>query len=156
MSRPSFHEFFFQLAKDYSSRSTCPSRKVGAVIVDPETKTLVAAGYNGAARGTEHCGEECLTRESGKGYRKCRAIHAELNAILNAALLGVSTKGKDMYLTTTPCVFCSRTLINAGIKRVYALTYYPHAEALALLLEGGVDVEVLNTDTLPYFEKELS
>ncbi len=151
-NRPSWDEFYFQLAKDYSQRSTCPSRKVGAIVVDPETKAFVCAGYNGAARNTEHCGPECGTRQSGKSYEKCRAIHAELNAIVNAAQIGVSTAGKEMYLTTTPCVFCSRILINAGIARVKALTYYPHPEALELLAQGGVDVVVIKGDTL--FKRE--
>lgn len=148
ITRPNWDEFFFDLAKQYARRSTCPSRKVGAIIIDPESKTFIAAGYNGAPRGTQHCGDACASRESGKSYGKCRAVHAELNAILNAAFVGVSTKNKEMYLTTTPCVFCSRTLINAGIKKVYALTYYPHPEALALLAEGGVEVIVVNGDTL--------
>ena len=148
ISRPDWDEFFFDLAKQYARRSTCPSRKVGAIIVDPETKTFVAAGYNGAPRGTEHCTEACAQRKSGNDFRKCNAVHAELNAILNAALVGVSTNNKEMYLTTTPCVFCSRTLINAGIKKIYALTYYPHADALALLAEGGVDVVVVKGDSL--------
>lgn len=151
INRPSWHEHFFSIAKTVAQRSTCPSRKVGAVVVDPETKTFVCSGYNGAPRGTAHCGDACRSRESGKSYEKCNAIHAELNAIVNAAMIGVSTKDKDMYLTTTPCLFCARILINAGIRRVYALTYYPHPQALKLLMEGGVDVIVLNSDTLPSF-----
>ena len=151
IERPTWHEYFFNIAKEISLRSTCPSRKVGCVIVNPETKNIVSTGYNGAPRNTQHCGPECKTRESGKGYMKCRAIHGELNAIVAAAENGASTLGAEMYLTTTPCVFCSRVIINAGIQRVYALTYYPHPEALELLLMGGVDVIVLNTDTLPSF-----
>lgn len=148
-NRPSWDEYFLNLAKATSQRSTCPSRKVGGVIVNPETNQVISMGYNGSPRGTAHCGEECLTRESGKGWKKCRAIHAELNAIISAAMNGVSTNGATMYLTTTPCVFCSRTLINAGIKKVVALTFYPQQEAIELLQEGGVDVIVVNSDTIP-------
>jgi len=154
INRPSWHEVFFNMAKTLAQRSTCPSRKVGAIVVDPETNTFVCGGYNGAPRGTAHCGDSCRKRESGKSYEKCNAVHAELNAIINAALIGVSTNYKDMYLTTTPCVFCARVLINAGIRKVYALTYYPHPEALRLLMEGGVDVVVLNSSTLPSFDNE--
>jgi dCMP deaminase len=150
--RPSWHEHFFAIAKAVAQRSTCPSRKVGAVVVDPKAKTFVCSGYNGAPRGTKHCGDSCRSRETGKSYEKCNAVHAELNAIVNAAMIGVSTNEKHMYLTTTPCLFCARVLINAGISRVYALTYYPHPQALKLLMEGGVDVVVLDSNTLPSFE----
>lgn len=149
LDRPSWDEYFLNLAKATAQRSTCPSRKVGSVIVNPETNQIISMGYNGAPRGTSHCGEECATRESGKSWRKCRAVHAELNAIISAAMNGVSTNGATMYLTTTPCVFCSRTLINAGIKKVIALTFYPHQEAIELLQEGGVDVHVINSDSIP-------
>jgi len=149
IERPSWDEYFLNLAKATAQRSTCPSRKVGGVIVNPETNQVISMGYNGSPRGTSHCGEECLTRESGGGWRKCRAIHAELNAIISAAMNGVSTNGATMYLTTTPCVFCSRTLINAGIKKVIALTFYPQKEAIELLEEGGVDVVVVNSNQIP-------
>lgn len=149
VSRPSWDEYFLNLAKATAQRSTCPSRRVGSVIVNPITNQVISMGYNGAARGTAHCTEACLTRESGKGWRKCNAIHAELNAIISAAMNGTSTNGATMYLTTTPCVFCSRTLINAGIKKVIAETFYPQEEAIELLQEGGVDVYVINSDTIP-------
>ena len=148
VDRPSWQDYFFKIAKDISQRSSCPSRKVGAVIIDPETQHIKSTGFNGAARGTPHCSSDCLTRESGKSWKKCNAIHAELNAIISAAQNGVSTNGSHMYLTTTPCVFCSRIIINAGITKVYALTYYPAPEALELLMIGGVEVVVVNGDTL--------
>jgi dCMP deaminase len=71
-------------------------------------------------------------------------VHAELNAILNAAKNGVGTDGCRMYLTTTPCVFCSRTLINAGVKEVYAMAKYTHDDAIALLNEGGIHVKIVS------------
>lgn len=146
MSRPTWDDYFFKIAKDTAERSSCPSRKVGAVIIDPETKSVKATGYNGAPRGTAHCGQECLTRQSGSGYTRCKAIHAELNAIISAACNGVSTKGTHMYLTTTPCLFCSRPIINAGIEKIYALTIYPHREAVDLLIEGGVEIVVVDSE----------
>ena len=142
--RPSWDAYFFRMAPLVAPRATCPSRSVGCVIVDPETNHVLATGYNGAPRGTEHCGDSCLARKSGKSFEKCRAVHAELNAIIHAAKSGVSTDGCRMYLTTTPCVFCSRTLINAGVKEVYAMTKYCHEDAISLLKEGGVEVRIIS------------
>ena len=143
-SRPEWDTYFFRMATLVATRSTCPSRAVGCVIIDMATKHVISTGYNGAPRGTAHCGAGCMSRESGKSWEKCRAVHAELNAILNAAKNGVSTDGCRMYLTTTPCVFCSRTLINAGVKEVYAMAKYTHDEAIALLSEGGINVKVIS------------
>ena len=144
LERPGWDAYFFRMATLIATRSTCPSRAVGCVIIDMETKHVISTGYNGSPRGTAHCGESCASRESGKSWEKCRAVHAELNAILNAAKNGVSTDGCRMYLSTTPCVFCSRTLINAGVKEVYAMSKYSHDEAIALLNEGGIKVRVVS------------
>ena len=144
LERPDWNTYFFRMATLIATRSTCPSRAVGCVIIDIETKHVISTGYNGSPRGTAHCGESCASRESGKSWEKCRAVHAELNAILNAAKNGVSTDGCRMYLSTTPCVFCSRTLINAGVKEVYAMSKYSHDEAIALLNEGGIKVRIVS------------
>ena len=151
IERPDWPQYFFGIAKTVSARSTCPSRKVGAVIVDSDTKDIISTGYNGAPRGTEHCGEECANRESGKSYNKCKAIHGELNAIISAARAGKSVNGSEIYLTTTPCVFCSRTIIQSGIQHVYAMSTYPHPEALDLLAEGGVKVTIMTGVPTPNF-----
>jgi len=143
-SRPDWDTYYFRMATLVATRATCPSRSVGCVIVDPVSNHVLATGYNGSPRGTSHCGESCLTRQSGKGFERCNAVHAELNAILHAARNGVATEGCRMYLTTTPCVFCSRTLINAGVKEVYAMTKYCHDDALSLLKEGGVEVKIIS------------
>jgi dCMP deaminase len=142
LDRPTWDEYFLKLADTASLRSSCPSRKVGAVIVNPETKQVVSLGYNGAARGAEHCTELCLTREKGKDWDKCNAIHAELNAIIAAAMNGVSTNGATIYLTTTPCVFCARHLVNAGIKRVVASSLYLVGDSLNLLAKSGIKVDI--------------
>ena len=144
VERPDWDSYFFRMTTLIATRSTCPSRAVGCVIIDMETKHVISTGYNGAPRGTAHCGEGCMSREPGKSWEKCRAVHAELNAILNAAKNGVSTDGCRMYLSTTPCVFCSRTLINAGVKEVYAMAKYSHDEAISLLTEGGIKVKVIS------------
>lgn len=140
--RMSKEENFFQIAKVISFRSTCPSRDVGCVIVHPEDDRILATGYNGAPRGTAHCDDACSNRQSGKNFEKCKAVHAELNAITNASASNVSVKGGIMYLTTTPCLFCSRVIINAGISEVRAMSIYPHQDAIDLLNEGGVKVKI--------------
>ncbi|MAG73644.1 cytidine deaminase [archaeon] len=152
-NRPDWDSYFFNIAQVVSQRSTCHSRAVGAVIVDPVTNGIVATGYNGAAKGTEHCGTSCLTREPGKDWGKCRAVHAELNAILHAARNGVPTLNTLMYLSTTPCVFCARTIINAGIKEVRAMSKYHHEDAINLLAEGGVKTMVISPVELKHLLK---
>lgn len=151
--RPDWDSYFFNIAQVVSQRATCPSRCVGAVIVDPDTMGVVSTGYNGSPKGTQHCSISCLTREPGSDFRKCRAVHAELNAILHAAHNGVSTKGTTMYLTTTPCVFCARTIINAGIKEVRAMTKYSHEDAIELLSSGGVSTVIISPVELKHLLK---
>jgi dCMP deaminase len=142
-------QYFFSIAKVVSAKSTCPSRSVGAVIINPDTHAIITTGYNGAPRGTAHCGDACRKRESGKSFEKCKAVHAELNAILAAAMNGVSVMNATMYLTTTPCLFCARTIVNSGIKHVYAMSYYPNPESLDLLVEGGVRLTVMHGIATP-------
>lgn len=152
-NRPDWDSYFFNIAQVVSQRSTCPSRAVGAVIVDSETMGILSTGYNGSPKGTEHCTISCLTREPGSDFRKCRAVHAELNAILHAAHNGSKTKNATMYLTTTPCVFCARTIINSGIKEVRAMTKYHHEDAIDLLSEGGVRTVIISPVELSHLLK---
>lgn len=151
--RPDWDSYFFNIAQVVSQRSSCPSRAVGAVIVDRDTMGILATGYNGAPRGTQHCDVSCLTRSAGSDWGKCRAVHAELNAILHAARNGASTQGALMYLSTTPCVFCARTIINAGISEVRAMSKYHHENAIALLSEGGVETVVISPVELRHLLK---
>lgn len=155
--RLDWKDYHFSMAKVASARSTCPSRKVGCIIVDPASNFILATGYNGSPRGTEHCGAACKTRESGKNWEKCRAVHAELNAIVSAARSGQKLYGAHMYLTTAPCVFCSRVIIQAGIEHVFAMSYYTQPEAEELLNEGGVALTVyggIPTPTIHYRKDE--
>lgn len=122
--RKDWDTYFLDMAALVSTRATCPSRMVGAVIVNPETHAVIATGYNGAPKGTPHCTEECLTRDKGTHWDKCRAVHGEMNAICNAAMNGVSTNGATIYLTCTPCEMCARVLINAGILSVVCNDFY--------------------------------
>ncbi len=123
MRRPSWDEYFMIIAKLVSSRSTCLSRRCGAVIV--KDKRILATGYNGSMPKAPHCLDEgeCFRRkikvpEQGK-YDYCRAIHAEANAIAQAARLGVSIKGATIYQTLFPCYNCLKLMASTGIKKVF-------------------------------------
>ncbi len=141
--RPSWEEYFMDIARLVSTRSTCLRRQVGAVLV--KNKHIIATGYNGAPRGLVHCSERgCLRQElcipSGQRHEICRGIHAEQNAIIQAALHGVSTEGSILFCTDQPCILCSKMLINAGVIRVIFQGDYPDALAKEMLGEAGVDL----------------
>lgn len=146
--RPSWDEYFMGMAKLTSQRSTCLRRKVGAVIV--KDKHIIATGYNGAPRGLSHCAElgGCLREElnvpSGQRHELCRAIHAEQNAIIQAATLGQSIEGASIYITHQPCSICSKMIINAGIDRIVVDEGYPDELATNLLEEAGIKVVKLD------------
>jgi len=125
------------------TRSTCLLRQVGAIIV--KDKRILASGYNGAPSGVRHCDEVGCLREqmhipSGQRQELCRAIHAEQNAIAQAAVMGVSVKDATIYITTQPCVICAKMIINAGIKRIVYKGDYPDTLAMDLLREAGIEV----------------
>ncbi|MDP2874038.1 MAG: dCMP deaminase family protein [bacterium] len=148
MGRPTWDEYFAQITKQVATRSTCmrPDRHVGAVIV--RDRQMLATGYNGAPRGLPHCEEVgCLRQQMGvpSGQRQeiCRGLHAEQNAIIQAALHGVSTAGADIYLTHTPCITCAKMLINAGIKRIVCLGSYPDELALTMIGEAGIQLVMI-------------
>jgi dCMP deaminase len=125
------------------SRSTCLRRQVGALIA--KDKRILATGYNGAPIGCSHCEEVGCLREkykipSGQRHELCRAIHAEQNAIVQAAYSGVSVKGATMYVTNQPCVLCAKMIINAGIEKIVFNGDYPDELAMELLKEASVRV----------------
>ncbi|MDD6043632.1 MAG: dCMP deaminase family protein [Eubacteriaceae bacterium] len=144
IKRPSWDEYFMGMAKLTAERSTCLRRQVGAVIV--KDKHIIATGYNGAPRGLTHCDERggCLRQElgvpSGQRHELCRALHAEQNAIIQAATLGQSIEGATIYITHQPCAICSKMIINAGIKRVVVNEGYPDELALEFLEEAGLKI----------------
>ena len=116
--RPSLDEYFLDIAALVATRSTCLHRKVGAVLV--RDKCILSTGYNGAPVGEPHCGEVgCNKPEHGVGMERCRAVHAEVNAIIQAAIHGVSIDGATLYCTHSPCQICSQILKNAKIKRIF-------------------------------------
>jgi len=140
-SRPSWDEYFLEFARLARSRSTCLRRGVGAVIV--VDKNIVATGYNGAPKGIAHCAEAGCIREqqgikSGERHELCRGLHAEQNAIIQAAFHGTRIRGGTLYCTTCPCSICAKMLINAGIARVVYCEEYRDPLAQQMLNEAGV------------------
>ena len=125
--RPTWDEFYLQLAAFMATRSTCLKHQVGAVLV--RDRQVLSTGYNGAPSDLPHCEELGCARaglESGERLDLCRAVHAEQNAIIQAALHGVSTKGATLYTTAAPCYQCAAMIINAGIARVVSSAEYPN------------------------------
>jgi dCMP deaminase len=125
MNRPNWHEYFMMLAKLVSVRSTCNSRKVGAVVA--KRNRILATGYNGAVHGAPHCIDRgpdfCLRRTIGAHdadkYNYCISSHAEVNAIDQAARFGIPLDGAVLYCTLEPCNWCFKQLIQAGIQEIY-------------------------------------
>ena len=141
--RPSWDEYYMELVEVIKKRSTCLRRQVGAVIV--KDKRILSTGYNGAPMGCEHCDVNgCLRASmgipSGERHELCRAIHAEQNAIVQAAYSGVSIKDSTLYVTTQPCILCAKMIINAGIKKVVFKGDYPDELAMGMLKEAGIRV----------------
>jgi len=141
--RPSWDDYFMEIVDLIKTRSTCMRRQVGALIV--KDRRILATGYNGAPTGCRHCEEVGCIREqfqipSGQRHELCRAIHAEQNAIVQSSYLGVSIKDSTIYVTSQPCVLCSKMIINSGIKKIVFRGEYPDPLAMELLKEAGIRV----------------
>lgn len=139
--RPSWDSYFMQLAFVVAERSTCLRRQVGAVIV--KERQILCTGYNGSPSGLAHCSElGCLRQDlsvpSGERHEICRAVHAEQNALVQAAKHGVAIKGAALYVTHQPCVLCTKLLINAGITRVIYAQSYPDRFAADMAREASL------------------
>ncbi|MDY3868554.1 MAG: cytidine/deoxycytidylate deaminase family protein [Pyramidobacter sp.] len=142
--RPDWESYFMTLAAVAATRSTCLRRQVGAVIV--RDAQIISSGYNGAPKNVPHCAVTGCLREqlripSGERHEMCRGSHAELNAIAQAASLGVPTAGAVLYCTHAPCSFCTKAIINAGIRRVVYIHGYPDELAETLRREAGLLTE---------------
>ncbi|TET21312.1 MAG: cytidine deaminase [Candidatus Stahlbacteria bacterium] len=138
--------YFMRIAQLVAERSTCIRRKVGAVIV--RDKHILTTGYNGAPKGLAHCTDVgCLREElgipSGERVEICRGIHAEQNALVQAARFGISLEGGTLYSSTQPCVTCAKLLINAGIVKILYLEGYADKLGKEMLSEAGVELEQL-------------
>lgn len=144
-SRPTWDQYFLTITRQVAERSTCNRAKVGAVIV--RDKNILATGYNGSPAGLPHCTEVgCLIYRSqtpsGEIEENCyRTIHAEINAIAQAAKNGASIRGADIYITHTPCIHCLKVLINTGIRRIFYEREYRRESIEELLRYAKVHLE---------------
>jgi len=141
-SRPTWQEYFMEITALVAKRSTCRRRAVGAIIV--KDKRILSTGYNGAPAGVRHCIDiGCLREElgvaSGERHELCRGIHAEQNAIIQAALHGVRIEGATLFCTNMPCAICAKMIINAGIRTVYYRDGYADSMSEQLLEEAAVE-----------------
>jgi len=144
--RPEWDEYFIEMAFVASKRSTCLRRKVGALMV--KDRRILTTGYNGAPKGLAHCDKVGCVREkmdipSGQRHELCRGIHAEQNAIIQAAVHGVSIAGAACYITHQPCVVCAKMLVNAGVKEIITAGQYPDDLAREILAEAGISCRKL-------------
>jgi len=137
--RPSWDEYFMRIAHEVATRSTCPRLAVGAVIV--RDKRILTTGYNGSPSGLPHCDDVgCLIRIV-DGRESCqRTLHAEQNAIIQAAYHGVSVTGSSIYCTHQPCLMCVKMTMNAGVEEVYFAEGYPDPLAVEFAEEGGLSM----------------
>ena len=144
MQRPSWDKYFIEITRLVATRSTCLRRGVGALLV--KNRNILTTGYNGAPSGIKHCDKSgCIRQQtntpSGERHELCRGLHAEQNAIIQAAKHGVNIDGATLYCTTMPCVICAKMLINSGVRRVVFDESYSDELARAMFIESGVEIE---------------
>jgi dCMP deaminase len=144
-SRPDIDEYFLKIAAVVGERATCQRHHIGAVAV--KDKHILSTGYNGAPSGLQDCLElgclrDALGIPSGERHEICRAVHAEQNVIIQAALHGVSIRGATIYCTHSPCVLCAKMLVNAQISRFVSFGRYRDDEFLTLFKEAGILFEL--------------
>ena len=135
------------IAELVANRSTCLRRHVGAVVV--KNRRILATGYNGAPAGVPHCAEVGCLRgtmgvASGERHELCRGVHAEQNALIQAATFGVSVSGATIYTTHQPCFICTKMLINAKIEKIIYKKEYPDKLAIAMLNEAKVEFSMID------------
>ncbi|MHA2378777.1 MAG: deoxycytidylate deaminase [Candidatus Thorarchaeota archaeon] len=143
LARKSKDVYFSEIADLVSSRSTCLRNQVGAVIV--KEAQILSTGYNGAPKGLPHCDEVGCLRENlgvkpGERHELCRGLHAEQNAVIQAAYHGVSVREAKIYCTTKPCSICTKMLINAGIREIVYIESYEDDLANQLIKESGLKI----------------
>ncbi len=138
MTRVSWDRYFMNLAVQAATRSTCPRKHVGAVIV--RDRTVLSTGYNGSVRGAPHCDDAGCMMENGHCVR---TVHAEANAIIQAARHGVRLDGASIYVTASPCFSCFKLIANAGIRAVYYGELYRDERILLLADEAGIGMQAL-------------
>ncbi|MDF1536650.1 MAG: cytidine/deoxycytidylate deaminase family protein [bacterium] len=147
--RPSWDEYFMEIATLVATRSTCLRRQVGAVFV--KHRNILATGYNGVPSGITHCSVVGCLREklgipSGERHEICRGLHAEQNGIIQAAKHGIFLSGSTVYTTDHPCAICAKMLINVGAERVVCGQGYPDQLSSEMVAEAGLIVEFYGGD----------
>ena len=158
MSRPSWDAYFMGIARLVASRSTCLRRQVGAVLV--KDRNILATGYNGTPSGISHCEQTgCLRQQlgvpSGERHELCRGLHAEQNALIQAAKHGVAIAGATLYCTNSPCSICSKMIINAGLEKIIFQDGYPDSLSLQMLSEAAIELRPLAETVVPPPENSL-
>ena len=154
VARPGWEDYFMEIARVVSTRSSCLRRQVGAVLV--KNRQILATGYNGVPRGLRHCDERgCLRAElgipSGERHELCRGLHAEQNAICQAARFGIPLEGSTLYCKMEPCFTCAKMIVNCGIKRVVcAGRYHAAIQSRDLFKKAKVKLCVLSDDLVKY------
>ena len=151
-ARPSWNEYFMRMAVLAATRSTCLRRHVGAVIV--KERMVLSTGYNDPPRGLPNCGDGGCARcasdaPSGVGLDTCLCLHAEQNAIIQAAYHGVSISDAAIYTTHQPCLTCAKMIVNAGIRRIVFAGDYPDPLALEMLQQAGVTLDRVAVEVAP-------
>ena len=150
--RPSWDEYFMEIAQVVAKRSNCTRRHVAAVIV--KDRHILSTGYNGTPHGTKNCFDGGCPRcsghaESGTHLDECLCVHAEQNAISFAAKNGIATQGADVYVTWSPCVHCAKVIVSAGIKKVfYKYTYDRSQEGIFFLAKNGIECRQLTDEDI--------
>jgi dCMP deaminase len=154
LARPSWDSYFMQIAHLVATRATCPRRSVGAVLV--RDKRILATGYNGAPMGLPHCPPNGPTHDWPEGClyaNHCiRSLHAEQNALLQAAMIGVPCQGSTIYVTCQPCNMCAKMIINAGVNRVIYEGEYPDEFSKELFRDAKIEVMRYRDDHLEAVE----
>lgn len=143
MQRPSWDQYFMDITSLVATRSSCLRRLVGALLV--KDRNILATGYNGVPSGISHCDVAGCLRDrlnipSGERHELCRGLHAEQNAIIQAARHGVNINGSTLYCTTMPCIICTKMIINAGIVRVVYREGYADELAREMIAEAAIEI----------------
>jgi len=155
MPRPSWDEYFIDLCKAVAKRATCDRGRNGCVIV--KDKRILTTGYVGSPAGLPHCDDvghmmRKVFDEEGNITQHCvRTLHAEQNAIIQAAKFGISIDGATLYTLMTPCYTCAKMIVNAGIKRVVAeRRYHADKDSLELFKQAGIEVKIMKDEVVKY------
>ena len=143
MQRPSWDQYFMDITHLVATRSSCLRRQVGALLV--KDRNILATGYNGVPSGITHCEATGCLRErlkvpSGERHELCRGLHAEQNAIIQAAKHGTNIDGATLYCTTMPCIICTKMIINAGIAKVIYGEGYADELAREMIIEAAIEI----------------